>query len=105
MHDVSEAVQALVGRMGSHPEEFFSDCLKWQFMYHDTFRDIFTEAEKDVIDAALNGVRRKEFSTLVMTTLLDRPEENTPLWREHILDVRTQLNTAASSYPTYRYSK
>ena len=78
---ISSGVQAIINRMASHPEEFFGDnspqASRWNFIYKDNFKDIMTEPEKAAIYDALKVVRRQQFETLVMTTLLlqDQDEE------------------------------
>lgn len=69
--EIGSGVQALVSRMGSHPEEFFDEAPKWRFMFAERFRDTMTESEKGAIHAALKEVRRKEFEHKVMRTLLE----------------------------------
>lgn len=69
--EIGSGVQALVSRMGSHPEEFFDEAPKWRFMFADRFRDTMTESEKGAIHGALKEVRRKEFEHKVMRTLLE----------------------------------
>ena len=69
--EIGAGIQALVGRMGSNPEEFFDEAPKWRFMFADRFRDTMTESEKGAIHAALKDVRRKEFEYKVMRTLLE----------------------------------
>lgn len=69
--EIGAGIQALVGRMGTNPEEFFDEAPKWRFMFADRFRDTMTESEKGAIHAALKEVRRKEFEHKVMRTLLE----------------------------------
>lgn len=69
--EIGSGVQALVSRMGSHPEEFFGEASKWHFMFQERFRDTMTESEKGAIHGALKEVRRKEFEYKVMRTLLE----------------------------------
>jgi hypothetical protein len=75
---ISSGVQAIVNRMASHPEEFFGDAGRWNFIFKENFKDIMTEPEKAAIYDALKQVRRQQFETLVMTTLLlqDKEEED-----------------------------
>lgn len=72
MSEISAGVQALVNRMGSHPEEFFDpkENSEWAFIYKETFRDVMTEPEKAAIHTALKNVRRKEFESKVMRQIL-----------------------------------
>jgi len=77
---ISSGVQAIVNRMGSHPEEFFGDgspqASRWNFIYKENFKDILTEPEKAAIHDALKIVRRQQFETLVMATLLLQDQED-----------------------------
>ena len=70
MSELSTGVKTLVARMETHPEEFFGEAPKWRFMFKDTFRDVMTEPEKGALHAALREVRRKEFDSLAVKTLL-----------------------------------
>jgi hypothetical protein len=73
---ISSGVQAIVNRMASHPNEFFGDAGRWNFIFKDNFKDIMTEPEKAAIYDALKQVRRQQFETLVMTTLLLQDQED-----------------------------
>lgn len=75
---ISSGVQAIVNRMASHPNEFFGDAGRWNFIFKDNFKDIMTEPEKAAIYDALKQVRRQQFETLVMTTLLLQDQEDEP---------------------------
>lgn len=65
-------VDTLIGRMQTHPEEFFSSIEKqrWDFIYKDYFKDTMTESEKGRIHEALRTVRRMEFDALVIKELM-----------------------------------
>lgn len=71
---LAPAIEALVARMGSFPEEFFSHNTKWAFIDHRDFRDVLSDYEKSAVMDALKSVRRKEYEALVMRTLLDPKE-------------------------------
>jgi len=73
---ISSGVQAIVNRMKSHPEEFFGDAGRWNFIFKENFKDIMTEPEKAAMYDALKVVRRQQFETLVMTTLLVQDQED-----------------------------
>ena len=73
---ISSGVQAIVNRMKSHPEEFFGDAGRWNFIFKENFKDIMTEPEKAAMYDALKQVRRQQFETLVMTTLLLQDQED-----------------------------
>jgi hypothetical protein len=72
---ISSGVQAIVNRMSSHPEEFFGDAGRWNFIFKENFKDIMTEPEKAAMYDALKQVRRQQFETLVMTTLLIQDQD------------------------------
>lgn len=63
-------VDALIGRMQTHPEEFFGDSGRWRFMYKEHFRDVMTESEKGRLHEALKVVRRMEFDSMVVKELM-----------------------------------
>lgn len=67
------AVDVLLERMKTHPEEFFESGEKrgrWSFMYKDYFKDSLNESEKGRIHEALRRVRRLEFDALVVKELM-----------------------------------
>lgn len=68
--ELSPAVQTIVGRMQSNPEEFFGEALKWAYIFKERFREILTETEKGAVFDALKIVRRMELGHLVMTSML-----------------------------------
>ena len=73
MEQTFNAVEVLVERMKTHPEEFFEAGEKrgrWAFMYKDYFRDCLTESEKGRILESLRAVRRTEFDAMVVKELL-----------------------------------
>ena len=74
-------VDTLLGRMKTHPEEFFSHNTagknRWDFMYKDYFRDSMTESEKGRIHEEIRKVRRMEFDAMVVKELMkDAMSEN-----------------------------
>lgn len=71
-------VDAMIGRMKTHPEEFFGNGGRWNFMYKEHFRDVMTESEKGRLHEALKGIRRMEFDALVVKELMkdDKPEQS-----------------------------
>ena len=74
-------VDTLLGRMKTHPEEFFSHNTagknRWDFMYKDYFRDSMTESEKGRIHEEIRKVRRMEFDAMVVKELMkDAISEN-----------------------------
>lgn len=69
------AVGIVLARMDSHPEEFFANEDKWKFIYKDYFRDAMTETEKGMIFDKIKTIRRSEFSQAVLTTLVEKANE------------------------------
>lgn len=67
-------VDALIGRMQTHPEEFFGDSGRWRFMYKEHFRDVMTESEKGRLHEALKVIRRMEFDSMVVKELMKEQE-------------------------------
>ena len=75
MTEISNGVKILLGRMASHPEDFYGDALQWRFMFSEKFRDVLTEPEKGMIHEALKNLRRGEFDGLVVQAILRDEEE------------------------------
>ena len=75
MAEISNGVKILLGRMASHPEDFYGDALQWRFMFSEKFRDVLTEPEKGMIHEALKELRRGEFDGLVLQAILRDEEE------------------------------
>lgn len=75
MAEISNGVKILLGRMASHPEDFYGDALQWRFMFSEKFRDVLTEPEKGMIHEALKELRRGEFDSLVLCAILRDEEE------------------------------
>jgi len=75
MTEISDGVKILLGRMASHPEDFYGDALQWRFMFAEKFRDVLTEPEKGMIHEALKDLRRGEFDGLVVKAILRDEEE------------------------------
>jgi hypothetical protein len=75
MTEISNGVKILLGRMASHPEDFYGDALQWRFMFAEKFRDVLTEPEKGMIHEALKNLRRGEFDGLVVQAILRDEEE------------------------------
>lgn len=75
MAEISNGVKILLGRMASHPEDFYGDALQWRFMFSEKFRDVLTEPEKGMIHEALEELRRGEFNSLVLQAILRDEEE------------------------------
>ena len=72
-------VDALIGRMQTHPEEFFGDSGRWRFMYKEHFRDVMTESEKGRLHEALKVIRRMEFDSMVVKELMKDDKEQEEL--------------------------
>ena len=75
MAEISNGVKILLGRMASHPEDFYGDASQWRFMFSEKFRDVLTEPEKGMIHEALKELRRGEFDSLVLCAILRDEEE------------------------------
>lgn len=75
MAEISNGVKILLGRMASHPEDFYGDASQWRFMFSEKFRDVLTEPEKGMIHEALKELRRGEFNLLVLQAILRDEEE------------------------------
>lgn len=83
------AVNVLIERMKTHPEEFFEAGEtrgRWTFMYKEYFKDSLTESEKGLIHEALRTVRRLEFDAMV--------------FKELLRDEQEAQNRVSTSYPT-----
>lgn len=71
------AVDVLIERMKTHPEEFFETGEKrgrWAFMYKEYFKDSLSESEKGRLHDALRAVRRMEFDAMVVKELMKEAE-------------------------------
>ncbi len=68
-------IGVVLARMDTHPEEFWSNCDKWRFIYKDYFRDAMTETEKGMIFDKMKKIRREEFNQAVLDTLVPPSEE------------------------------
>jgi len=94
MEQTFNAVEVLVERMKTHPEEFFEAGEKrgrWAFMYRDYFKDCLTESEKGRIHESLRAVRRTEFDAMVVKELLrDEQIERQELERQMKAEAPTQ---------------
>lgn len=89
--ELSPAVQTIVGRMQSNPEEFFGEALKWAYIFKERFREILTETEKGAVFDALKIVRRMELGQLVMTSMLPELTEE---------EEEAQMKYSARNYKT-----
>jgi len=72
---VGGGVGIVLARMESHPEEFHADCDKWKFIYKDYFRDAMSETEKGMIFDRVKEIRKKEFTAMVLQTLVPPEKE------------------------------
>ena len=91
--ELSPAVQTIVGRMRSNPEEFFGEALKWAYIFKERFREILTETEKGAVFDALKIVRRMELGQLVMTSML-------PELTEEEEEAQMKMKYSARNYKT-----
>ena len=71
----SSAVDIVLARMETHPEEFYGEAKKWAFIYKEYFRDIMTETEKAAIHTKLKEIRRIELTQKVLETITEEPHE------------------------------
>lgn len=88
---MNDGVQIVLERMKTHPEEFHRNSDKWKFIYQEYFRDAMSEEEKGAIFDRLKQIRKEEFTTTVMATLVEDdieededfdPFGNAPMKRE-----------------------
>lgn len=70
VNEMNDGVAIVLQRMTTHPEEFYNDSDKWKFIYKDYYRDALTETEKGIIFDKMKAIRRSEFTTIVMGTML-----------------------------------
>ena len=63
------AIDIVLARMETHPEEFYGESQKWAFIYKEYFRDIMTENEKAALHTKLKAIRRAELTNKVMETI------------------------------------
>lgn len=71
MTSYSSGITAVLARMDTNPSEFFGDAPKWGFIFKERFREVLTEPEKGALHEKLKDIRRQEFDSTVMRTLLD----------------------------------
>lgn len=94
------AVEVLIERMKTHPEEFFEGSKgRWGFMYRDYFRDCLAESEKGRIHEALRAVRRIEFDAMVVKELMrDEQAERQELEKQMKTEAHVQAMTTAAKH-------
>ena len=68
---MNDGIAIVLQRMETHPEEFFGMEEKWKFIFKDYFRDSMTETEKGLMFDKMKKLRRAEFTTLVMKTMVE----------------------------------
>ena len=78
INEMNDGVAIILQRMTTHPEEFYNDSDKWKFIYKDYYRDALTETEKGIIFDKMKAIRRSEFTTMVMGTMLKDIKMNEP---------------------------
>ena len=71
---MNDGIAIVLQRMETHPEEFFGTEDKWKFIFKDYFRDSMTETEKGLMFDKMKKLRRAEFTTLVMKTMVEEPD-------------------------------
>jgi len=72
---MSTGVETILARMDSHPEEFHGEEKKWAFIYKEYYRDVMTEIERGQLFEKLKQIRRNEFDSRVVQTLLKKDGE------------------------------
>jgi 2-hydroxy-3-keto-5-methylthiopentenyl-1-phosphate phosphatase len=70
IEQMNDGIAIVLQRMETHPEEFFGTVDKWKFIFKDYFRDSMTETEKGLMFDKMKRLRRAEFTSLVMQTIL-----------------------------------
>lgn len=75
MSEVNDGVQIILGRMESHPEEFFGDQQKWRWIFGENLREVMTEPEKAALHTAMTKVRRLEITAKAVATVMPQEEE------------------------------
>lgn len=65
----TSAVDIVLARMETHPEEFYGESQKWAFIYKEYFRDIMTENEKAALHTKLKAIRRAELTGKILETI------------------------------------
>lgn len=100
MEETFSAVEVLIERMNTHPEEFFEGSKgRWGFMYRDYFRDCLAESEKGRIHEALRAVRRIEFDAMVVKELMrDEQAEQRELEKQMKAEAKVQAMTTAAKH-------
>lgn len=74
--DLNNGVQIILARMKSHPEEFFDNGGRWQWIFKETLREVLTELEKAAIFEGLKQVRRMEITAKAAATVLRADEQD-----------------------------
>ena len=74
--DLNSGVQIILNRMKSHPEEFFGEGGRWNWIFKDTLREVLTEIEKAAIFEGLKAVRRAEITAKAAATVLRADEQD-----------------------------
>lgn len=73
------AIDIVLARMETHPEEFYGESQKWAFIYKEYFRDIMTENEKAALHTKLKAIRRAELTGKVLETITADDDAKTEL--------------------------
>lgn len=76
MSDLCKAVQTLVQRMETNPEEFFKGVKKWAFIYEEYYKEVLNAEEKNALHVGLHRVRRKELDAVITLVLLDQKKKS-----------------------------
>lgn len=78
MSNNEEAVQIILDRMRTNPEEFYNhSSSRWRWLFNGSHKEILSEEERKRLQDGLDVVRRHEFKTRVLSTLLnEEPQQN-----------------------------
>ncbi len=69
---IGETAQLILNRMKSNPEEFFrSGSQRWHWIFSEDTKSLLTEEERDTLQAEYDEVRKKEFHSKVLETILE----------------------------------
>lgn len=70
MSNNEEAVQIILDRMRTNPEEFYNHSARWRWLFNGSHKEILSEEERKRLQDGLDVVRRLEFKARVLETLL-----------------------------------
>ena len=73
-NEIHPAVELLIKRMKSNPEEFMGNAWNWTL----TYAEHFTEEENNLIKAETRKLRMEQFHAKIMKQLLDPEPQQQP---------------------------